>query len=51
MKMKDMYGKKVSGIERGTFVIGRNGGIVKEGRGIRVPGHAWAVPDAIPTLG
>lgn len=51
MKMKNMYGKQVRGIERSTFVIGRNGEIVKEWRGVKVPGHAQAVLDAIDTLG
>jgi peroxiredoxin Q/BCP len=31
MKMKDMYGRQVRGIERSTFVIGANGAIVKKG--------------------
>jgi peroxiredoxin Q/BCP len=51
MKMKNMYGKQVRGIERSTFVIGRNGEIVTEWRGVKVPGHAQAVLDAIGTLG
>jgi peroxiredoxin Q/BCP len=51
MKIKNMYGKQVRGIERSTFVIGRNGEVVKEWRGVKVPGHAQAVLDAIGTLG
>jgi peroxiredoxin Q/BCP len=51
MKMKNMYGKQVRGIERSTFVIGRNGEIVKEWRGVKVSGHAQAVLDAIEPLG
>ena len=51
MKMKNMYGKQVRGIERSTFVIGKHGEIVKEWRGVKVPGHAQAVLDAISTLG
>jgi thioredoxin-dependent peroxiredoxin len=51
MKMKNMYGKQVRGIERSTFVIGRNGEIVTEWRGVKVPGHAQAVLDAVGTLG
>jgi peroxiredoxin Q/BCP len=50
MKMKNMYGRQVRGIERSTFVIGRNGEIVQEWRGVKVPGHARAVLDAIGTL-
>lgn len=39
MKMKNMYGKKVRGIERSTFVIDESGKLVKEWRGVKVPGH------------
>jgi peroxiredoxin Q/BCP len=39
MKMKNMYGKKVRGIERSTFVIDGNGKLVKEWRGVKVAGH------------
>jgi thioredoxin-dependent peroxiredoxin len=51
MKDKNMYGKKVSGIERSTFVIGKDGSIVKEWRGVKVPNHAQEVLDALRTLG
>ncbi|HYJ17834.1 MAG TPA: peroxiredoxin [Burkholderiales bacterium] len=43
MKMKNMYGRQVRGIERSTFVIGRDGVVVREWRGVRVPGHAQEV--------
>ncbi|HEX9171365.1 MAG TPA: peroxiredoxin [Telluria sp.] len=39
MKMKNMYGKQVRGIERSTFVIDAQGRIVKEWRGVKVPDH------------
>lgn len=39
MKVKSMYGKKVRGIERSTFVIDGSGKLVKEWRGLKVPGH------------
>jgi peroxiredoxin Q/BCP len=39
MKMKNMYGKKVRGIERSTFIIDESGKLVKEWRGVKVPGH------------
>jgi thioredoxin-dependent peroxiredoxin len=45
MKMKNMYGRQVRGIERSTFVIDRKGRIAKEWRGVKVPGHARAVLD------
>jgi peroxiredoxin Q/BCP len=47
MKMKNMYGKQVRGIERSTFVIDRNGSIVREWRGVKVPGHAREVLDFV----
>ena len=40
VKMKNMYGKKVRGIERSTFVVDESGQIVKEWRGVKVEGHA-----------
>ena len=43
IKMKNMYGKQVRGIERSTFVIDINGRIAREWRGLRVPGHAQEV--------
>ncbi|WP_295995362.1 peroxiredoxin [Rugamonas sp.] len=39
MKMKQMYGKTVRGIERSTFVIDADGQLVKEWRGVKVAGH------------
>ena len=43
MKMKNMYGKQVRGIERSTFVIDAKGKLVKEWRGVKVPNHAEEV--------
>jgi len=43
MKMKNMYGKKVRGIERSTFVIDGAGTLVKEWRGVKVPAHVEEV--------
>ncbi len=39
MKMKNMYGKQVRGVERSTFVIDPDGVLVREWRGVKVPGH------------
>ncbi|MDO8179921.1 MAG: peroxiredoxin [Undibacterium sp.] len=39
MKLKNMYGKQVRGIERSTFIIDGNGKLVKEWRGVKVVGH------------
>ena len=50
MKMKNMYGKKVRGIERSTFVIDADGRVCKEWRGVKVPGHAQDVLDFVATL-
>ena len=43
MKMKNMYGKKVRGIERSTFVIDGKGVLAREWRGVKVPGHIQEV--------
>ncbi len=48
--MKSMYGKKVRGIERSTFVIDAAGKIVKEWRGVKVPGHVDEVLELIESL-
>jgi peroxiredoxin Q/BCP len=50
IKMKNMYGKQVRGIERSTFVIDKNGYLRKEWRGVKVPEHAQAVLDFVKTL-
>jgi thioredoxin-dependent peroxiredoxin len=50
IKMKNMYGKKVRGIERSTFVLDRDGNLVKEWRGVKVPNHAQDVLDVVRTL-
>jgi len=51
MKMKNMYGKQVRGIERSTFVIDKNGAIAKAWRGVKVPGHVQEVLDYVKSLG
>ena len=43
IKMKNMYGKQVRGIERSTFAIDREGRIAREWRGVKVAGHAAEV--------
>ena len=50
IKMKNMYGKQVRGIERSTFVIDGKGVLVKEWRGVKVAGHAEAVLEFVGTL-
>jgi peroxiredoxin Q/BCP len=48
--MKNMYGRQVRGIERSTFVIDGAGKLVREWRGVKVPGHAQEVLDFVTTL-
>ena len=50
IKMKNMYGKQVRGIERSTFLIGPDGTLVQEWRKVKVPGHAQAVLEAVKAL-
>ena len=50
IKMKNMYGKQVRGIERSTFVIDAQGILRKEWRGVKVPGHVEAVLDFVKTF-
>lgn len=50
IKMKNMYGKKVRGIERSTFVIDAGGLVRREWRGVKVPGHAREVLDFVNSL-
>jgi len=50
IKLKNMYGKQVRGIERSTFVIDTAGVLVREWRGVKVPGHAQEVLDYVTTL-
>ena len=50
MKMKNMYGKQVRGVERSTFVIDKNGVLTKEWRGVKVDGHVQEVLDFIKTI-
>jgi peroxiredoxin Q/BCP len=50
MKDKVMYGKKVRGIERSTFVIDEKGVLAREWRGVKVPGHAQEVLNFVKAL-
>ncbi len=50
MKLKNMYGKQVRGIERSTFAIAPDGSIARAWRGVKVPGHALAVLEFVRTL-
>ncbi len=50
IKMKNMYGKQVRGIERSTFVIDADGILRHEWRGVKVKGHAEQVLEAVKSL-
>ena len=50
IKMKNMYGKKVRGIERSTFLIDSQGILRQEWRGVKVKGHAEEVLQAVKNL-
>ncbi|HEX5392057.1 MAG TPA: peroxiredoxin [Rhodocyclaceae bacterium] len=47
IKMKNMYGKQVRGIERSTFLIDSKGVLTQEWRGVKADGHAAAVLEAV----
>ncbi|MFB0916177.1 MAG: peroxiredoxin, partial [Burkholderiaceae bacterium] len=50
VKNKIMYGKKVKGIERSTFLVGADGILKQEWRGLKVPGHVEEVLNAVKAL-
>jgi len=50
IRMKNMYGKQVRGIERSTFLIDEHGVLRREWRKVKVPGHVAEVLDAVRAL-
>ncbi|MBA1146280.1 peroxiredoxin [Ectothiorhodospiraceae bacterium WFHF3C12] len=50
IKEKNMYGKKVMGIERSTFLIDADGVLRREWRGVKVKGHARETLEAVQAL-
>ena len=50
IKMKSMYGRKVRGIERSTFVLDEKRRVVREWRGVKVPGHVQEVLNFVKAL-
>jgi thioredoxin-dependent peroxiredoxin len=50
IRMKNMYGKQVLGIQRSTFLIGRDGRLAREWRGVKADGHAAEVLAALRSL-
>lgn len=50
MKLKNMYGKQVRGIERSTFLIDQQGVLRQQWRKVKVAGHAEAVLEAVKAM-
>jgi peroxiredoxin Q/BCP len=50
MKNKNMYGKQVRGVERSTFVLGPDRTLLREWRGVKVPGHVDEVLQYVQSL-
>lgn len=50
IKEKNMYGKKVLGVERSTFIVDENGKIVSEHRKVKAEGHAAQILDEVKKL-
>jgi peroxiredoxin Q/BCP len=50
IREKNMYGKKVVGVQRSTFLMGRHNEILKEWRSVKVDGHAAAVLTAAQSV-
>lgn len=50
IRMKNMYGKMVEGVERSTFLIDKEGKLAKEWRKVKVEGHGEDVLAAVKAL-
>lgn len=50
IREKTMYGKKVRGIERSTFVFDADGRLAREWRKVKVAGHAAEVLESVRSL-
>ncbi len=50
IREKNMYGKKVMGVERSTFLIDKQGVLRREWRKVKVDGHVEEVLEAVGTL-
>ena len=51
IKLKQMYGKQVRGVERSTFLVDADGVLRREWRGVKVAGHVTEVLEALSALG
>lgn len=50
LREKNLYGRKVRGIERSTFLIDADGVLQREWRGVKAPGHVHEVLAAARSL-
>ncbi|HEY0879417.1 MAG TPA: peroxiredoxin [Zeimonas sp.] len=50
LREKNLYGRRVLGVERSTFVVDADGRLAREWRGVRVPGHVDEVLDFVRSL-
>ena len=50
MKLKSMYGREYMGVDRSTFIINKDGKVVKEWRAVKVKGHVAEVLEEIKSL-
>ena len=50
IKLKNMYGKEVMGVERSTFLIDKKGVLRQEWRKVKVDGHIAEVLEAVKAL-
>jgi len=50
IRLKQMYGKQVRGIERSTFLVDADGVLRREWRGVKVAGHVAEVLEALSVL-
>ncbi|MEJ2514717.1 MAG: peroxiredoxin [Gammaproteobacteria bacterium] len=50
IKEKNMYGKKVLGVERSTFLVDEKGVLRQEWRKVKVKGHVEEVLEAVESL-
>ena len=50
IREKQLYGRKYIGVDRSTFLVDPDGRVAREWRGVKVPGHAQAVLEALQSL-
>ena len=50
MKIKSMYGREYLGVDRSTFLINKDGKVVKQWRAVKVKGHVEEVLEEVKNL-